>query len=1138
MKVERQYRDAIALLAGFRRQRQVAGLQVWLLITMAVLLVMTTALILLERVSPGTMATRHLLLQLISYGWLGGAALLIGRILFLITMRRHHPSDLSLARELGIRDENIRDRLLNALQLHSSAESRQLYSADLIDQALVKIVPDLPRDTKRLIPRRRKTQSGRLLLFVIALQLLLVLLQGSPMLRAFDRLIHPATVFVDTDLITIELAPGDTTLIRGSDLLIEAFPTEAAIPSKLELTVTRDGQQFLYPLRRQGRGFSLLLERVNAPFTYHVSGEHLQSDTCRVQLRDLPVVTDFQIDLTYPAYTGLLPLQLEHNIGSFSAVFSTSVSFNLKSSKPADVQLVLDNGETIEMTPADSCYQAQLVVRQDREYYFRLVDEEGLTNSDPIVWHITAIEDGYPLLSLAAPRDGEQVTKKVQFLGSGVDDYGITRFQLRYKLVPPFLQSEYADFTLTDATSAELEQWGRLEMPFDRLDVGEALLDYNWDLTRTNALPEDEILLFVILWDNDTVSGPKWTRSPLLRLNLPGTAAMYDAVQSSEEGELERAREIIERSRENLEQLEQLATELQVDPEQMNWEMQRQIESIAQEQLEMAESAASMQESLEQLQQSMEENQLFSDEVIEKMQQLNELLQELMSEEMKALLEQLQEGNEPTPEELQTAMEQAKQELDVFLEQMERLLSILEQLQMEQKLEELARLAEELRQQQEELNEQAESDSPPDDLSEQQEKLAAATEELSKAIQQAQEEFGENPHFPSEQMEAVSEFMEEQDLSEQMMANAEQLASDPSQSQPAGENIAGDLAQLQQMLQDASSMAMQGAMAELNEAIDRVIHRLLIVSELFEEQQQDVTGLRPENASFGRCAFQQLSLTRSLLISMQDVTDLMMQSFFISRNVLTYLQRAAEQSELSIMDFEERRLHALAGKEEQIMGSVNAAIYELLQDQESMNSSASSTGFEEMMQQMMQCSSDQQSLNSQCNKLLSAQQGNCEKPMGVSLADMAGEQARLRQQMEQLAQQVSEMSGGRKPLGDLGEIARQMQEVEEQLQDRQLTERTLKLQERILNQMLDSQRSIRERERSQERESRTATPIDRDSPEELILEMSADALRQEMIRALREGYSREYLELIRDYYQRLMILEENAREAQGVEENR
>jgi hypothetical protein len=263
----------------------------------------------------------------------------------------------------------------------------------------------------------------------------------------------------------------------------------------------------------------------------------------------------------------------------------------------------------------------------------------------------------------------------------------------------------------------------------------------------------------------------------------------------------------------------------------------------------------------------------------------------------------------------------------------------------------------------------------------------------------------------------------------------------------------------------------------------------------------------------------------------------MMQSFFISRSVLTHLQNAATQSELSIQNFEERLLHALAGREERILGSVNGAIYALLQDQESMNSSSSSTGFEEMMEQMMQCSSDQQSLNSQCNKLMSAQQGQCEKPMGVSLSDMASEQARLRQQMQELAQQVSEMSGGQKPLGDLGEIARQMQEVEEQLQDRQLTERTLKLQERILNQLLDSQRSIRERERSQERESRTATPIKRNSPEELMLEMSADALRQEMIRALREGYSREYLELIRNYYHRLMVLEEKARETRGADES-
>lgn len=1131
MRVEREYRDAIALLAGFRSQRKTAALLVWFLTTAAILMLLTLGLVLLERLFPGSTAIRQLLYHSIGYSWLLGVLLLAGRGIYDFLWRRRCPSDLELARELGIRDDQIRDRLLNALQLHSSTESHQLYSPDLIDQALVKIVPDLPRDTKSLIPRRGRQRSVKLLLGVTALLVLLILLQGNPLLQAFDRLRHYDRVFVDPGLITVRLTPGDTTLIRGDDLLIQAFPVGTLIPATLQLAVSRGGENFIYPLRRRGKDFTLLLERVHAPFLYYIIGERLQSDTCQVEVRDRPVITDFQVSLTYPAYTGLLPLELEHNIGSFSAVYSSTANFTMQASTElTTAQLVLSNGDVIQMSPVDTVFQAHLTVTRDLEYYFHLADRDSLTNMDPLNWQIIMVPDSHPVLTLASPRDGERVTRRVPFLGSGIDDYGITRFQLRYKLVSPFMQSQYAEFSLSDATAEELSAWSRLDLPFTSLGVGEALLDYSWDLRATDALPEDEILLFVLLWDNDTISGPKWTRSPLIRINLPGTAEMYLAVESDEDAELERAHEIVERSRENLEELQELMTELRVDPERLDWETQRQLENIIQEQLELAQSAETMQENLEQLKQALEENQLFSAEVVEKLQKLTELLQELMTEEMKELLRQLQDEQPPTPEELQAAMEKAKQELDAFLEQMEQLLSILEQLQMEQKLEELARLAEELRTRQEQLNEQADAESPPVDLGEQQARLADETEALQEAIEQAEQEFGDNPHFPSEQLMEASEFISDQELSERMQSNAQQMESDPAGSLPQGEQLASDLGQLQQMLQDASDSARMSAMADLNAAIDRVIHRLLVISLLFEQQQLDVTGLQPENSDFGRCAFQQLSLTGALVNSLQDVTELMMQSFFISRSVLTHLRNAAGQSTEGVIDFEERRLSSLAGREARIMGGVNAAIYALMQNQEQMNAAESATGFQEMMEQLMQASSDQQCLNSQCQKLMSGQQGSSQKPLGISLSEMAREQGRLRQQMEQLSQQASEMSGGSKPLGDLGEIARQMSEVEEQLQNRQYTERTRKLQERILNQMLDSQRSVREKERSQERESRTATPIDRASPSELTPDMTPDVLRHQLMQALKEGYSREYLELVRAYYRRLMELDEETRD--------
>jgi len=1134
LRPEREYRSAINLLAAFRRCRKFARWQLLGMAALAALLAFTAMLIGMEIIASASSLLRGYMYHIIVYAWGAGAVLLVLGTAVDFLLFRRTPPDFALAEELGIRDDAVKDRLLNALQLHTSPEAHHRYSSVLIDQALIRIVRELPSDLKRLIPRTGRRRAGKVLGATTALILLLALWQGTTGLDAFKRLYYHDQVFADPDLVAVALAPGDTTLIRGEDLLIEAFPAQTLLPDDPQLAVTRADQQFIYPLLRQGNRFTLLLENLNHPLVYHISGRNLVSDTCRVKLLDRPQITGFRIAITYPAYTGLLPLTLDENIGSFSAVYSSRVDFHLQASKElTDAQINFGSGETIAMEQTADGYHARMIVRQDNEYSFLISDVDGLTNNDPITWTIAMIPDSKPVLILAAPQDGEQVTRQVVFLGSGVDDFGITRYQLRYRFVSPFLHAQYEDFSLAAATAEELAEWPGFDLPFQQLDGGETLLDYNWDLTRANVLPEDEILLFIDLWDNDNVSGPKYTRSPLLRLNVPGTAALYEAARAEEEAELERARDIVEHSRANQERLQELMTELRVDPEQMDWEKQRQVEQILQEQLELAESAAAMQENLEQLKDALAENQLFSSEVMKKLQKLTELLQELMTDEMKELLEQLQQNREPTPEELQTALEQVKQELDVFLEQMERLLSILEQLQMEQKLEELARLAEELRRQQESLNEQAAAESPPEDLAEQQEKLARDTEDLQQAIEETRSEYEDNPHFPKEEMAEASDFMQEAQLAERMSSNAQQMQSDPAGTVPEGHQLAMDLGQLQQMLQNASEQARQSAFADMNAAIDQLVHRLLVISQLYEELQKDVTDLQPENTSFGECAFRQLSLTRSLFDSIQEVAALMMQSFFISKNVWIQLNDAATQSQEGIRQFEERDLASLAKREGRIMASVNRAVYALLQSQQNMNASMSSTGFQEMMEQLMQASSDQQCLNSQCQKLMGAQQGSCPKPMGVSLSDLAGEQARLRRQMEQLSQQASEMTGGRKPLGDLGEIAAQMREVEEQLQDRQYTERTRKLQERILNRLLDSQRSIREKERSRERESRTGRPVTREAPMELTPDMTADAMRRQLMRALKEGYSREYLNLIRGYYQRLIQLEQERAETES-----
>jgi hypothetical protein len=76
-------------------------------------------------------------------------------------------------------------------------------------------------------------------------------------------------------------------------------------------------------------------------------------------------------------------------------------------------------------------------------------------------------------------------------------------------------------------------------------------------------------------------------------------------------------------------------------------------------------------------------------------------------------------------------------------------------------------------------------------------------------------------------------------------------------------------------------------------------------------------------------------------------------------------------------------------------------------------------------------------------------------------------------------------------------------------------------QQRILSRLLDAQKSVREREYSKKRQAEREKNTLTKSPPTLKQEMieRENQLRKELLEALKEGYSSEYKEFIKLYYE-------------------
>jgi hypothetical protein len=98
-----------------------------------------------------------------------------------------------------------------------------------------------------------------------------------------------------------------------------------------------------------------------------------------------------------------------------------------------------------------------------------------------------------------------------------------------------------------------------------------------------------------------------------------------------------------------------------------------------------------------------------------------------------------------------------------------------------------------------------------------------------------------------------------------------------------------------------------------------------------------------------------------------------------------------------------------------------------------------------------------------------------------------------------------------------------MEEVAQSLKNRTMDDRTLQRQDRILNRMLEVQKSLHSQDYEDKRQSRTGENVIRRSPDRLPEDYGErrDVLQQQLLRALDQPYPPEYESLIKDYFKTL-----------------
>ncbi len=1053
--------------------------------------------------------------------------------LILLLLRRF-PSNESLARQIWRRDEEVADGLLNALQMEQRGPGD---SSRALHELAIERADRTARDLKAssYVNRRSLALAGRGAAVMLPALLLVLVLFGGRAQEGFFRLRHPHQDFIRPGTVLMDMAmPESLRVVQGDSLELRLRARHAVPRNPRFLLDEGTGVLRTHSAERDSADSSLYTATVpdiQRSFRLWARGERYSSrDTVFVRVINRPRLAHVQVELVPPTYTGLDPVHLPEGAGDVSGLPGSHVELDLEASRVLKSASLLLHPQaqaapdTMALEVRERAVRGSFTLHAPGEWWVELLADDGIASDEPIRWTMNTREDLRPRVEVRIPEEGALIPDQL-VVPLGViadDDFGISRMNLRFRV----------HSTMMGPDSVGEDAFSSMPLQFNTETPGRAVVQALWSLREYPLLPTDEVHYFVEAFDNDTWRGAKRGRSELRKLVFPSIEELYAETDRQEEEATEELHRAMERAEQTRQELQESLEELRSNPEEMSWDKAQELQENLQRQDQALEKLREVAQTLEQMQQRAQEHQLFSEELQQKYQRLQQLLEELATPEMRQSMEKLQEALEQMDgEEIRQALEQMELDQEKLLENMDRSLQILEQLNAERKMDELATRMEDLAQRQQELSDRMEGAESEDSeqLARQQESLAEETENLQQAMREAAEELRQqNPQF-ADSLHQLAEEMAQSDLAEEMAQSQQSLQrGEMQQAKPHAEKSAQQLQQHAQRMRGMQQQMQQQNKQDLSEEMDRVFHAVLLLSRRLEELRSESATLGVASPRYRDLAGDQQALIGAVESVQREIYALMSKSFFVGAQIASLVERAKESMQSAIQQYTDRRPRDVTDDQSRALSLLHQSLKSLNQSQQQMQQSGSSTGYQEMMQRLEQMAQAQQQLNEMSQGMPMPMPNPSGQPGGQQLARMAARQRAMAQQMQQMEQESSSMS---QLLGSLDGLSEAMEEVAKDLEERNITERTRRLQQRIVQRLLDSQRSLQQRELSRERIGRSADQLPHSNPGALSAREEGE-LRQRLLRALEADYSPSWRGVIRDYF-RALEREENREAGDG-----
>lgn len=956
---------------------------------------------------------------------------------------------------IGNHFSDIKDKLLNTLQLHQLAEklpeNNQLILAS-IDQKILALKP-VPFYTAVRINDNRKYLKYLLIplsiILLIGLIAPAILREGTNSFLKYDEFIAPKAPF------SFSVLNKKLTVTQGDDVTIYLKLTGDELPADVYV---EDGKN-TYKLEKENISkFNYSIKNIQHDKKLVFRGGGFSSAVFTVSVKPRPELLNTAATLTYPAYLNKKQ-EVIANVGDMVLPEGTRVTWNFKTGQSNSLLFVL-NGVKNMLSVSDNKSAFQATIKNNAKYSIT-PKNDFVTLSDSLSHQINIIKDQSPGISVDEKPDS--VSNKARyFSGQITDDYGFSRLSFKYHIK----ENNKIINTVTQNISV-------------KRNTSQNNFFYFWDMKSIVAKAGQEIEYYFEVADNDGVNGAKVTRSEIKTFKQPTKKETAEQISANSQALKQKMQSAI-RLANTIEKESKKVAESLIDKKQISFEDKKQIEALLDKQKQLEEAVKEIKEQNDKNIQQ-QEDQKQSEELLEKQKQIKDLFDNVLDEKTKELLKKLQNMiNEKNKD--QTQNELSKMQLDnkTLKNELDRILELYKQLEFEQNLQNDIDRLNELAKEQEDLAKQtAGKKEDIESLKQKQEALNKEMKDLKDDLKKLQEKNKslERPNpFENPEKDIENIQKDQQDSKD---------ALDKKDSESAGQKQQQAADEMKKLSKKMKDMQQEGEEQENNlnaKELRRLLENLLNTS--FEQEKVMLTlkKMTPADPSYTTSVQKQRSIKDNLKTIADSLYSLSKRVPQIETTVNEEMNKINFNLDKSLESLGERRTPEANRFQQFTMTSINnlsLMLSEALSQLQNMQKNPSSGSGKKKKQGMKHLSQMQEQLNKGMQKAREqmqksgGNQGTVGKgQMSQEFGKMAQQQQMIRQALEKINREENKDGSGK--MGNLNEVIKEMKQTESDLVNKRLQQETINRQKDLLTKLLEAEKAERDQEEDAKRESKAA----------------------------------------------------------------